>query len=171
MDDDTDAHRRDHLAGLRAHNAAERARTIERIRSAIATLLAQKCPVSTTTIREACGLEYASYRRNPEALALFRKYSTQLAAKRRRGARSVGDRAASPAASADPLLRENKPKLVARVKDALAERDAATQRYHALLQEHTACAETILRLRAQLARYEEFLGRLRQEKEIQEHSC
>lgn len=162
----------DRLAGLLRHNAAERARTLERLHAAVAALHARAQPVSTSTIREECGLEYASYRRNPDALAFFRQHSTHLAAKRRRTVRHNHAGQSAPAATAqpDPLLQHKKPTLVARLRAAQAERDDLAARYGALLQEHMTCAETILRLRADVARYQEFLGHLRTERTTQEHS-
>lgn len=59
------------LAGLRAHAQAQKQSTVDRLRAAITALEAQHQPISARTIYEECGLTYASFRRNPEALLLY----------------------------------------------------------------------------------------------------
>jgi hypothetical protein len=66
------------LAGMRAHSQTQKQSTMERLRSAITSLQAQHKPISARTIREECGLEYASIRRNPEALLLYQQHSMFL---------------------------------------------------------------------------------------------
>ncbi len=109
--------------------------------------------------------------------------------KRRRG-RSRG-RALDPGADASPtappptpsavpttgaLLALPKKQLMVRLEAALATRDEARRecaeleaRYTALLQEHMGCAQTILTLRAELHRRDQFLATYRTFLEHQEH--
>src|SRR2546427_11515925 len=60
------------LTGLREHTQAQKQNTVNRLATAIASLTEQHKPISARTIYEECGLEYASIRRNPEALLLYR---------------------------------------------------------------------------------------------------
>lgn len=77
-------HPEQQLAGLREHTQAQRQSTVDRLAAAIASLTAQKETISARTIREECGLEYASIRRNPAALLLYKQHSTFLQRKRKR---------------------------------------------------------------------------------------
>lgn len=107
-------HTEQQLAGLRDHAQAQKQHTVSRLEAAIASLTAQHKPISARTIREGCGLEYASLRRNPEALHLYQQHSTFLKQKRKRTKTSL------PGASTprDPLLAYKKADLVARVRKA-----------------------------------------------------
>src|SRR5438132_277626 len=64
------------LVGLRAHTQGQKQTTVDRLRAAILALETSGQPISARTIQEKCGLEYASIRRNPEALALYQQHST-----------------------------------------------------------------------------------------------
>jgi hypothetical protein len=77
--------------------------------------------------------------------------------------------------TAGPLLALPKKELMARLEAAFAARDAACRertelqkQYTALLQEHMGCAQTILTLRAELHRRDQFLGTYRTLLEHQE---
>ena len=103
------------LAGLREHHAqAQKQQTLDRLEAAIASLSAQHKPISARTIREECGLEYASIRRNPRALLLYQQHSTFLKRQRKQKKAPQPD-IPSPR---DPLLAYKKTELVARVRKA-----------------------------------------------------
>jgi hypothetical protein len=104
------------LAGLHAHTQAQRQSTVERLRTAITSLQAQHQPISARTIYEECGLTYASFRSNPEALLLYQQHSTFLKRERKRTRTACPD-TVSPR---DPLLAYKKPDLVARFRQAQA---------------------------------------------------
>ena len=72
------------LAGLRTHTLAQKQETVDRLSRAIDALTAKKQPISIKTIREECGLEYNSIKRNPEALLLYQQHSTFLKRERKR---------------------------------------------------------------------------------------
>src|SRR5215472_11244350 len=72
------------LTGLREHTQAQKRLTFDRLASAITSLTEQHKPVSARTIYQECGLEYASLRRNPEALLLYQQHSTFLKQQRKR---------------------------------------------------------------------------------------
>jgi excisionase family DNA binding protein len=72
------AHSPERLAGLHAHTAAQRERTVARLREAIARLRAEGRPVSAQEVFRVSGLSYAVIRRNVEALALFTAASDAL---------------------------------------------------------------------------------------------
>jgi hypothetical protein len=76
------------LVGLREHAQVQKQYTIDRLREAITS---QGKPISVTTIREVCGLEYAAIRRNPEALLLYQQHSTFLKQKRKRTKNALPD--------------------------------------------------------------------------------
>jgi len=170
-------------AHLRANAAAQRLATVERLTQAIARLEAEGRPVNTFTIKEVSQLDYMSYYRNPEALALFRTHSTHLRkerekeqAKQRRSKRKqtrydegLHQVKVEPR---DPLLNYKKPELVAGLRAARAERDQLKQQAHAeqaelkqryavLLQEHMLCGVTIAKLEAQQAEFQAFMQRYR----------
>jgi len=79
------------LAGLRAHAQAQKQSTVDRLRTAITALEAQHQLISARTIHEECGLEYASIRRNSEALLLYQQHSTFLKRERKRTRTSCPD--------------------------------------------------------------------------------
>jgi hypothetical protein len=104
------------LSGLRAHAQAQKQSTVERLRVAIASLQAQDQPISARTIHEECGLAYASFRRNPEALLLYQQHSTFLKRERKRTRTACPD---NPSLR-DPLLAYKKPDLVGRLRHVQA---------------------------------------------------
>src|SRR2546421_3155079 len=61
------------LAGLDAHTTAQKRATVDRLAAAIKSLKIKKLPISIKTIREECGLEYNSIKRNPEAFLLYQQ--------------------------------------------------------------------------------------------------
>jgi hypothetical protein len=137
------------LAGLRAHAAAKRQTTVERLRAGIEALQTQGKPVTARTIWEQTGLAYNSYARNPEAYTLYRRASTHLAAQRRRHPKQP------PApAERDPWLALPKTKLLARLRAALQENERLRAERGA---QAAACQEEhgvrIMLLEAQVAAY------------------
>src|SRR6266704_847222 len=70
------------LAGLDAHTTAQKRTTVDRLTAAIKSLKGKKLSISIKTIREECGLEYNSIKRNPEAHLLYQRHSTFLKSKR-----------------------------------------------------------------------------------------
>jgi hypothetical protein len=170
----------DRYAHLRAYAAQQKQATLDRLGQAIARLEQEGRPVTTFTIREVSGLDYMAYYRNPEALALFRRSSSHLRkarekaqARRRRSRRQrPGPNTASQevtASSRDPLLNYKKPRLVAELRAAQAQRDQMEQHYSQLLQEQMQSGLTIARLEAQLAEYLAFMERFRSSLQKEEH--
>jgi hypothetical protein len=167
-------------AHLRANAAAQKQATVDRLSQAIATLKAEGRPVNTFTIKEVSGLDYMSYYRNADALALFRTHSTHLRRDRekeqakRRQSRQKQSRQeeAIHAVQVEPrdrLLNYKKPELAAKLRVAQAEREQMEQRYRALLQEHMQFGLTITRLEAQLAEHLAFMDRFRSSLKQEEH--
>jgi len=108
------------LAGLRASATARKQETVERLRSAIASLKEKRQDITAQTIYAECGLHYSSYVRNEEAITLFRANSTYLAEKKQRTKRkrkTSGDASSQPSPR-DPLLNYKKPQLVMRLRKA-----------------------------------------------------
>jgi len=158
------------LEGLRRHAAEQKQATLERLRATIASLQARKEPITVHTIRVASGLDYKSYARNPEALALFQEHSTFLAAKRKeaRKKRQKGT-PQSTAQQKDPLLNYKRPQLVARIREEMVRREEVETQYRLLLEERVQSDLKIMRLEAELARYQSFLGHLRTQVQNEEH--
>ncbi len=154
------------LAGLRAHAQAQKQSTVERLRTAIAALQAQHKPISARTIYEECGLEYASIRRNPEALLLYQQHSTFLKRERKR-TRTLCPDTVSPR---DPLLAYKKTHLAAQVREERKIRQEIEAQHAQLLQEYVQKDITIAELEAELAQYRGYLERLRIQVQQQEHS-
>ncbi len=153
------------LAGLRAHAQAQKQSTVERLRSAIASLQAQHKPISARTIYEECGLTYASFRRNPEALLLYQQHSTFLKRERKHTRTACPD-TVSPR---DPLLAYKKPDLVARLRKEQV-RCAELETQHAIiLADYIQKDVKIAELEAELARYREYFEGLRLQVQQQEH--
>ncbi len=151
------------LAGLRAHTAARQQDTCERLAAAIREVQARGEAVSVRTIRAACGLDYASYARNPAALALFRAHSAHLALTRRRTrgraatADAAGDTDTAPTPR-DRLLHYPKRALVERLRDEMRRRQEADAAHARLLH---ACLERdarIASLEARVAELEQYRG-------------
>lgn len=181
----------DRYAHLRANAAAQRQATVDRLTQAIAQLQGERRPITTFTIKEVSGMDYMSYYRNPEALALFRTHSTHLRnerekeqAKQRRSkrkrAKQDGNLHQVKVEPRDPLLAYKKPELVAKLRAAYAERDQLKQQAHlkgteleqhytALLQEHMQCSVKIAKLEAQVAEYLAFMERFRTALQREEH--
>lgn len=153
------------LAGLRTRAAAQKQNTVDRLRIAITSLDVQKKSISAKTIYEECGLEYASIRRNPEALLLYQQHSTFLKQKRKRAKASPPD-TPSPR---DPLLAYKKADLVARVHKAEELLKAREQQHAMLLQDYVQKDIKIAELEAELARHREYLEGLRLTLQRQEH--
>src|SRR6266516_193166 len=109
----TEPYTEQQLAGLREHANAQKQQTLSRLEAAIASLATQHKPISARTIYEECGLEYASIRRNPEALLLYQQHSTFLKRERKR-TRTLCPDTVSPR---DPLLAYQKTHLAAQVRE------------------------------------------------------
>src|SRR5260370_30217365 len=92
--------------------------TVERLHEAIESLKSKKQAISAQTIYSECGLSYASYARNPEALVLFRANSTHLNQKRKRTKR-MRKTDAEPIFPRDPLMNYKNPQLVSRLRYAM----------------------------------------------------
>ena len=164
-------------AHLQANAAAQRQATVNRLTQAIAQLES----ITTFTIKEVSGLDYMSYYRNSEALALFRTHSTHLRKERekeqasQRRSRSKAEKHGGALHQVkveprDPLFAYKKPDLVAKLRAIQRENDQATQNYQALLQEHMRSAAVIAKLEAQLAEYKAFMQRFRSALSDEEHS-
>jgi hypothetical protein len=153
------------LAGLSVHAQAQKQHTLERLRVAITSLTAQHKPISARTIYEECGLEYASLRRNPEALLLYQQHSTFLKQKRKRTKVSQLD---TPKPR-DPLLAYKKTDLVARVHKAEELLKARGEQHDTLLQDYVQKDIKIAELEAELARHRQYLEGLRLTIQRQEH--
>lgn len=167
-------------AHLRANAATQRQATVTRLSQAIAQLESEKRPVTTFTIKETSGLDYMSYYRNAEALALFRTHSTHLRNERekeqpskKRSRRKAGKHDGAlyqvKVEPRDPLLAYKKPSLVMKLRAAQAEYDQMMQNYQALLQEHMRSATAIAALEAQLVEYKAFMQRFRSALSDEEH--
>lgn len=153
------------LAGLREHAQVQKQSTVSRLDAAIASLMAQRKPISARTIREECGLEYASFRRNPEALLLYQQHSTFLKQKRKRAKASQPD---TPTPR-DPLLAYKKADLVTRLRNELASRKEWEAQHAALLQDYAQKDVKIAELEAELAKHRQYLEGLRLSIQRQEH--
>lgn len=153
------------LAGLHTHTQAQKQRTVERLRTAITTLMAQHKPISARTIYEECGLAYAALRRNPEALLLYQQHSTFLKQQRKQ------KKAPQPGTPSprDPLLAYKKADLVARVRKAEELLKAQEKQHGTLLQDCVQKDIKIAELEAELARHRQYLDGLRLTIQRQEH--
>lgn len=170
----------DRYAHLRTFAATRKQATFDRLKQAITQLEGEGRPVTTFTVREVSRLDYMAYYRNPEALLFFRQHSTHLcqerarkrakqrASKYKRGKQEDNSQE-EIVQSRDPLLNYKKPRLVAELRGALAERDQAHQRYRTLLQEHMECELTIARLEAQIAEYLAYMEGFRLSLQKEEH--
>src|SRR2546422_11517041 len=130
----------DQYAHLRANAATQKQETLDRLTRAIATLEADRRPVTTFTIREVSGLDYMAYYRNREAFQLFQEHSTHLRkereqeqVKRQEALRGKSRKTGKGSAAAhavkvsprDPLLDYKRPRLVELLYEARTERDEA----------------------------------------------
>jgi hypothetical protein len=153
------------LAGLREHTQTQKQNTVDRLAAAIASLQAQNKPISARTIYEECGLTYASFRRNPEALLLYQLHSTFLKRERKRTRTACPD-TASPR---DSLLAYKKPDLVARLRQAQTRCAELETQQATLLADYVQKDVKIAELEAELARYREYFEGLRITAQQQEH--
>jgi len=153
------------LAGLRAHAQAQKQGTVERLMVAITSLQARNQPISARTIYEECGLEYASIRRNPEALLLYQQHSTFLKRERKRTRTRCPD-SVSPR---DPLLAYKKPDLVARLRQEQTRCVELETQHVTILADYVQKDVKIAELEAELARYREYFEGLRLQVQQQEH--
>ncbi|SRR6266516_109434 len=161
----TEPYTEQQLAGLREHAHAQKQQTLSRLEAAIASLATQHKPISAKTIREECGLEYASIRRNPEALLLYQQHSTFLKQQRKRAKASQPD-APKPR---DPLLAYKKTDLVARVRRTEQLLNAREQQHTTLLRDYVQKDVKIAELEAELAKHRQYLEGLRLSMQRQEH--
>jgi hypothetical protein len=158
------------LQGLRRHAAEQRQATLERLRVAIEALKTRGEPITVHTIRAESHLDYKSYARNPEALALFQEHSTFLAAKRKQGRRRRRDELEEQGpASKDPLLNYKRPQLVARLRLEMRRREEIEGQYRQLLEEHMQSDLKVMQLEAELATYQQFLSQVRAQVRQEEH--
>lgn len=152
------------LAALHQSTTARRLATVERLRTAIASLKAKKREISVQTIFEECGLRYAAIHRNPEALALFRANSTSLVAKKKQTKRKRTTLDQEMITPRDPLLAYKKPQLVERLREAQQQAQIAQQQLavsvDAGMKREARIAELEARL-AELEPYRSFVERMR----------
>jgi hypothetical protein len=144
------------LAGLRQHTQAQKQHTVDRLRDAISTLTSQGKAISTTTIREVRGLEYAAIRRNPEALLLYQQHSTFLKQKRKRIKSALPDMP-SPR---DPFMSCKKTDLVKRLRREMARRVELEMQYATILQDVVQRDVRIAELEAELVRSHQYFEQL-----------
>lgn len=154
------------LAGLRHHAAQQRQATLERLQAAIAGLKAKGEAITVHTVREASGLDYKSYARNPEALLLFQENSTFLVAKRKEARRKRQKGASHPK---DPLLNYKRPQLAARLRQEMQRREEIEVQSRQLLEERMQSDLKLMHLEAELAKYQRFLGQLRAQVQHEEY--
>lgn len=160
------------LAGLRASTSARRQQTLQRLQTAIESLQTKKQAITAQSIYAECGLHYASLRRNPEALALFRATSTHLTQQKKRIKRRASDDVRSVPPSRDPLLNYQKPQLVIRLRNAQQHIQDLEQQLTALadacLQRDARVGELEAKL-AELEPYRNFVEQVRQRVQQEEH--
>lgn len=159
------------LAGLRLSTSARKRETVERLHEAIESIKNKKQAITAQTIYVECGLSYASYARNPEALALFRANSTHLNQKRQRSKRKRKiDDALTP--SRDPLMNYKKPQLVSRLREMQQQLQRQERQLAVLadgcLQRDARVAELEARL-AELEPYRDFVEQIRQRIQREEY--
>jgi len=160
------------LAGLRASAVTRKRETVERLRAAIASLKEKKQDITAQTIYAECGLHYASYVRNEEAIALFRANSTHLIEQQKRIKRkrkTGGDVSPKPR---DSLMAYKKPQLVLRLREAQQQIQHMEQQLAVLadacLQRDARVAEIEAKL-AELEPYRAFVEQVRLRVQQEEH--
>jgi hypothetical protein len=153
------------LVGLRTHTLAQKQATVDRLRQAIDTLTAKKLPISIKTIREECGLEYNSIKRNPEALLLYRQHSTFL----KRERKSTKTPCPDTPSPRDPLLAYKKTQLATMLREERAQRQETEQQQARLREDYVQKDVKIAQLEAELAQYRGYVERLRISIQQQEH--
>lgn len=151
------------LAGLRASTTARKQETVERLRAGIEALKTKKLAITAQTIYTECGLHYASFARNAEALALFRANSTHLTQKNKGTKRKQKSRD-EPTPSRDPLMNYKKPQLVTRLRDTMQRlqdlEEQQTRLVDACLQREARIAELETKI-AELEPYRDFIEQVR----------
>jgi len=160
------------LAGLRTSTLTRKQETVTRLQTALEALKSNKRPITTQTIYQECGLYYASYARNPEALALFRANSTHLNQKwkARKNKHTKGvDSVPSPR---DPLMNYKKPQLIIRVHEAERQLAEVTRQQAMLLAAQMEREAKIAELETRVAEiepYRSFLEKVRIQARQEEH--
>jgi hypothetical protein len=154
------------LAGIKASTAGRKQATVDRLGTAIEELQAAKKPITVQTIREASGLDYTSYARNPDALALFRANSTYLTDRRKRRRRVSAPSASSPR---DPLMSYKKSQLVARFRQAEHRIEELEIHNSQLVQQQVESDLKYAQLQAEVEEYRTFLQRFRADIQHKEH--
>lgn len=148
--------------------------TVERLRTAIASLREKKQDIAAQTIYAECGLHYSSYVRNEEAITLFRANSAHLIKQRQRTKRKRGKRE-DPSVSLsprDPLLNYKKPQLARRLRETQQQMQELQQQLAVLadacLQRDARVVELEARL-AELEPYRSFVEQARVRIRREEH--
>jgi len=163
------------LAGLRTSTSARRQETLDRLHAAISSLKGKNQPITAQSVYSECGLHYASFLRNPEAIALFRANSTHLTQQKQRTKRkqkAPPDDAHSSPSPRDPFLHSQKPQLVTRLRNAQQhiqdlEKQLATL-VATCLQRDMQVAQLEAKL-AELEPYRAFVEQVRQRVRQEEH--
>ncbi len=159
------------LAGLRASTTARKQETVERLRAGIESLKAKNQAITAQTIYSECGLHYASFARNAEALALFRATSTHLTQKKKRAKRKQ-KLADEPIPLRDPLMNYKKPQLVTRLRSSMQRLQDLEQHQanliEACLQRDARVAELETKI-AELEPYRDFIEQVRIRIRREEH--
>jgi hypothetical protein len=153
------------LAGLKVHTAAQKQATVDRLREAIEELKADKKAITTRNIYEVSGLDYTSYARNPEALALFQANSTHLTKKRKQQRK----KSETPLPPRDPLMSYKKPQLVDRVRKAERWIEELEIRNNQLVQQQVESDLRDAKMQAEVAEYRTFLQKFRADIQHKEH--
>lgn len=164
---------RDRLSGLRIHSQAKKQANYDRLMATIEILEANGVPVSAATIRAESGMEYNSYARNPDALALFREHSAFLASssgnspkskrsglKREEKSLSTYSKAKLAAKLNEELRRSEQ--LVEQLNEEIRRREELEAQYLRLLQERVTCDVEIISLQAQIAQQQKPLDTILQ---------
>jgi hypothetical protein len=141
------------LAGLRASATARKQETVERLRTAIESLKSKEQAITAQNIYAECGLHYASYVRNDEAIALFRANSTHIVEKKKRARRKRATNDDSPQAPRDSLMAYKKTQLVTRLREAM-------QQIQELKQQQAVLVDAYLQREARVAELEANLKEL-----------
>jgi hypothetical protein len=160
------------LRGLRASAGARKQHTVQRLSQAIETLKARKQAITAQRIYEECGLHYASYSRNAEALALFRANSAHLTRKRQRYKRQSKAEGETSPQQRDPLMNYKKPQLVIRLRAAMLQVQELELQRANLVDACLQCEARVAELEASLAElepYRSFVEQIRRRIQQEEH--
>lgn len=117
-------------------------------------------------------MSYASYARNPEALALFRANSTHLTQKRKASKNKHTKGIDSVPSPRDPLMNYKKPQLISRVHEAERQLAEVTRQQAMLLAAQMEREAKIAELEARVAElepYRSFLEKVRIQARQEEH--